>query len=132
MGEALRTQKAILKYTKGKQAEEEETFFYLGLKYEHVRDLLNKSGGDLLEAILKEAKEIVREEKRFLPGLSPPGGCLPKDGEMEGGRKRLGKRIQAIPVDHFSPSSRRPLSGAGGSQYASPNLSEGHEDLSRQ
>jgi tetratricopeptide (TPR) repeat protein len=29
--EALRTQKAVLKHTKGKQAEEEETFFSLGL-----------------------------------------------------------------------------------------------------
>lgn len=58
--EALRTQKAVLKYTKGKQAEEEETFFYLGLKYEHVKDLLDKIGGDSSEVLLKEAKEIAR------------------------------------------------------------------------
>ena len=67
--EALWTQKAILKYTKGKQVEEEETLFYLGLKYEHARELLNKSGGNHLETILKEAKEVVREEKKFLPGF---------------------------------------------------------------
>ncbi len=40
--EAIRIQKSILKFTKGKQAEEEETLFYLGLKYEHARELLNR------------------------------------------------------------------------------------------
>ncbi len=81
--DALRTQKAILKCTKGKQAEEEETFFYLGLKYEHAGELLNNSGGDRLEAILKEAKEVVREEKRFLPGLVLLGDIYLKMGKWK-------------------------------------------------
>ena len=81
--DALRTQKAILKCTKGKQAEEEETFCYLGLKYEHARELLNTSGGDRLEAILKEAKEVVREEKKFLPGLVLLGDIYLKLGKWK-------------------------------------------------
>jgi len=67
--EAIRIQKSILKLTKGKQAEEDETLFFLGLKYEHARDLLNRGGKDDLESALKEAKEIVREQKTFQPGF---------------------------------------------------------------
>ena len=67
--EAIRLQKLILKLTKGKQAEEEETLFYLGLKYEHGRDLLIRGNEGDLGAALKEAKEIVREEKNFQPGF---------------------------------------------------------------
>jgi lipopolysaccharide biosynthesis regulator YciM len=81
--EALRTQKAVLKYTKGKQAEEEETFFYLGLKYEHARDLLNRNGEDPLETLLKEAKEIVREEKKFLPGYFLLGDVYQRMGKWK-------------------------------------------------
>jgi lipopolysaccharide biosynthesis regulator YciM len=67
--EAIRIQKSILKFTKGKQAEEEETLFYLGLKYEHARDLLTRGGEKNLENALKEVKEIVREQKTFQPGF---------------------------------------------------------------
>ncbi|OGP87515.1 MAG: hypothetical protein A2156_10915 [Deltaproteobacteria bacterium RBG_16_48_10] len=97
--EALRTQKAILKYTKGKQTEEEETFYYLGLKYEHARELLNKSGGDHLEAILKEAKEIVREEKKFLPGFLLLGDICLRMGKWKAAGNIWGKgfrRFQSV------------------------------------
>jgi lipopolysaccharide biosynthesis regulator YciM len=67
--EAIRIQRSILKLTKGKQAEEEEDLFYLGLKYERARDLLGRGGEKNLENALKEAKEIVREKKTFLPGF---------------------------------------------------------------
>ena len=67
--EAIKIQKSILKFTKGKQTEEEETLFYLGLKYEHAKDLLNRGGEDHLESALKEAKEIIRERKDFEPGF---------------------------------------------------------------
>ena len=67
--EAIKIQKAILKFAKGKQMEEEEAFFYLGLKYEHARDLLNQGGEDHLESALKETKEIIRERKDFEPGF---------------------------------------------------------------
>ena len=67
--EAIRIQRSILKFTKGKQAEEEETLFYLGLKYERARDLLSRGGEQNLENALKEAKEIVRERKTFQPGF---------------------------------------------------------------
>jgi len=67
--EAIRIQKLVLKFTKGKQAEEEETLFYLGLKYERARDLLNRGGEQNLENALKEAKEIIRERKTFRPGF---------------------------------------------------------------
>jgi lipopolysaccharide biosynthesis regulator YciM len=67
--EAIRTQRSILKFTKGKQAEEEETLFYLGLKYERARDLLNHGGEQNLENALKEAKEIIRERKTFQPAF---------------------------------------------------------------
>jgi tetratricopeptide (TPR) repeat protein len=67
--EAIRIQSSILKFIKGKQAEEEETFFYLGLKYERARDLLSSGGERNLENALKEAKEIIRERKTFQPGF---------------------------------------------------------------
>ena len=90
--EALRTQKSVLKYTKGKQAEQEETFFYLGLKYEHARELLLNSGsGDRLEAVLKEAKEIVREEKYFLPGFVLLGDVYLKMGKWKAAGNVWGK-----------------------------------------
>ncbi len=67
--EAIRIQRSILKFIKGKQAEEGETLFYLGLKYERARDLLTRGGERNLEHALKEAKEIIREEKTFQPGF---------------------------------------------------------------
>jgi lipopolysaccharide biosynthesis regulator YciM len=67
--EAIRIQRSVLKFTKGKQAEEEETLFYLGLKYERARDLLSHGGEQNLENALKEAKEIIRERKTFQPGF---------------------------------------------------------------
>jgi lipopolysaccharide biosynthesis regulator YciM len=67
--EASRVQKLVLKQTKGKQMEREETLFYLGLKYEHARDLLSRGRDADLERALKEAKEIVREKKDFVPGF---------------------------------------------------------------
>jgi len=67
--EAIRIQRSILKFTKGKQAEEEENLFYLGLKYERARDLLSRGGEKNLENALKEVKEIVRERKTFQPGF---------------------------------------------------------------
>jgi lipopolysaccharide biosynthesis regulator YciM len=67
--EAIRIQRSILKFTKGKQAEEEETLFHLGLKYERARDLLSRGGEQNLENALKEAKEIIREQKTFQPGF---------------------------------------------------------------
>ena len=67
--EATRIQRSILKSIKGKQAEEEENLFLLGLKYERARDLLSRGGEKNLENALKEAKEIIRERKTFQPGF---------------------------------------------------------------
>jgi lipopolysaccharide biosynthesis regulator YciM len=67
--EAIQVQRSILKSIKGKQAEEEETLFYLGLKYERARDLLSRGGERNLDNALKEAKEIIRERKTFQPGF---------------------------------------------------------------
>jgi len=67
--EAIRIQRSILRFTKGKQAEEEENLFYLGLKYERARDLLSRGGEKNLENALREVKEIVRERKTFQPGF---------------------------------------------------------------
>jgi len=67
--EAIQIQRSILKFIKGKQAEEEETLFYLGLKYERARDLLSRGGERNLDNALKEAKEIIRERKTFQPGF---------------------------------------------------------------
>ena len=97
--EALRTQKAVLKNTKGRQAEEEETFFFLGLKYEHARDQLAGNAGASLEAILKEAKEIVREEKKFLPGYLLLGDVYRRMGKWKFAGNIWGKgfrRFQSV------------------------------------
>lgn len=89
--EAIRVQKSILKFTKGKQAEEEETLFYLGLKYEHARDLLNQDGEENLEGALKEAKEILRERKTFQPGFVLLGDIYLRMGRWASAGKVWGK-----------------------------------------
>ncbi len=97
--EALQTQKAVLKHTKGRQAEEEETLFYLGLKYEHVKDLLDRDGGNPSEAVLKEAKEIVRQEKNFLPGYLLLGELYQRMGKWKVAGNIWGKgfkRFQSV------------------------------------
>jgi tetratricopeptide (TPR) repeat protein len=89
--EAIKTQKSILKLTKGKKAEDEETCFYLGLKYEHARTLLNRGGEDHLESALKETKEIVRERKNFEPGLLLLGDIYLRMGRWASAGKVWGK-----------------------------------------
>jgi lipopolysaccharide biosynthesis regulator YciM len=89
--EAIRTQKSILKLTKEKQAEEAETLFYLGLKYERAKDLVTRGGEANLEAALKEAKEIVREEKTFLPGFVLLGDIYNRTGRWASAGKVWGK-----------------------------------------
>jgi lipopolysaccharide biosynthesis regulator YciM len=89
--EAIRAQKSILKFIKGKQAEEEETLFYLGLKYERARDLLNQGGEENLESALKEAKEILRERKTFQPGFVLLGDIYLRMGRWASAGKVWGK-----------------------------------------
>jgi lipopolysaccharide biosynthesis regulator YciM len=89
--EAIRAQKSILKFIKGKQAEEEETLFYLGLKYERARDLLNQGGEESLESALKEAKEILRERKTFQPGFVLLGDIYLRMGRWASAGKVWGK-----------------------------------------
>jgi len=89
--EAIRTQKSILKLTKGKKAEEEETCFYLGLKYEHARDLLARRGEEDLGDALKEVKEILREQKDFQPGFVLLGDIYLRMGRWASAGKVWGK-----------------------------------------
>jgi tetratricopeptide (TPR) repeat protein len=89
--EAVKIQKAILKVTKEKKAEEEETCFYLGLKYEHARDLLDRGGENHRESALKEAKEIVRERKNFEPGFVLVGDIYLRMGRWASAGKVWGK-----------------------------------------
>jgi lipopolysaccharide biosynthesis regulator YciM len=89
--EAIRIQRSILKFTKGKQAEEEETLFYLGLKYERARDLLSRGGEQNLENALKEVKEIVRERKTFQPGFVLLGDIYLRMGRWASAGKVWGK-----------------------------------------
>jgi lipopolysaccharide biosynthesis regulator YciM/uncharacterized integral membrane protein len=89
--EAIRIQRSILKFTKGKQAEEEENLFYLGLKYERARDLLSREGEQNLENALKEVKEIVRERKTFQPGFVLLGDIYLRMGRWASAGKVWGK-----------------------------------------
>jgi tetratricopeptide (TPR) repeat protein len=89
--EAIRLQKIILKQTKGKQAEEEEALFYMGLKYEHGRDLLSRGGEDNLVTALKEARDMVREEKNFQPGFVLLGDAYLRAGRWATAGKVWGK-----------------------------------------
>ncbi len=89
--EAIRIQRSILKFTKGKQAEEEENLFYLGLKYERARDLLSRGGEQNLENALKEVKEIVRERKTFHPGFVLLGDIYLRMGRWASAGKVWGK-----------------------------------------
>ncbi len=89
--EATRVQRSILKFTKGKQAEEEENLFYLGLKYERARDLLSQGGEQDLENALKEVKETVRERKTFQPGFVLLGDIYLRMGRWASAGKVWGK-----------------------------------------
>ena len=89
--EAIRVQKSILKLVQGKQAKEEETLFYLGLKYEHGRERLNQGGEENLGIALKEAKEIIREQKDFQPGFVLLGDVLLRMGRWAAAGKVWGK-----------------------------------------
>jgi lipopolysaccharide biosynthesis regulator YciM len=91
--EAIRIQKAILKLAKGKEAEEEENRFYLGLKYEYALDLLNQ-GEEGLEDALKVSKEIVREEKAFEPGFVLLGDIYLRMGKWASAGKVWGKSFR--------------------------------------
>jgi len=88
--EAIRVQKSILKLAKGKQAEE-EALCYLGLKYEHARELLNRGDEENLGSALKEAKEIIRESKTFEPGLLLLGDIYLRMGRWASAGKVWGK-----------------------------------------
>jgi tetratricopeptide (TPR) repeat protein len=89
--EAIGIQKSILKLTKGKQTEGEESLFYLGLKYEHARDILARQSKDDLENALKETKEIVRERKDFEPGFVLLGDIYLRMGRWTSAGKVWGK-----------------------------------------
>ncbi len=115
--EAIRIQRSILKFTKGKQAEEEENLFYLGLKYERARDLLSRGGEQNLENALKEVKEIVRERKTFQPGFVLLGDIYLRMGRWASAGKVWGKsftrfksvifilRLEELYLDREDPST---------------------------
>ncbi len=129
--EAIRVQKSILKLAKGKQTEEEENLFYLGLKYEYARDLLSQGEEDLEDA-LKAAKEIVREEKTFEPGFVLLGDIYLRIGKWASAGKVWGKELQAVQIDHLHPPIGRALSQQGGPGHPAPHLSKDHERQSGQ
>jgi lipopolysaccharide biosynthesis regulator YciM len=89
--EAIRIQKSILKLAKGRQTEEEETLFLSGLKYEYARDRLKRGGQDQMEGILKQAKEIIREQKTFQPGFVLLGDVYLRMGKWASAGKVWGK-----------------------------------------
>lgn len=89
--EAIRTQKSILKLIKGKQIEEEETLFLLGLKYEYAKELLHRGGKENLDEALKEVKEIIKESKTFQPGFLLLGEIYLKMGKWASAGKVWGK-----------------------------------------
>ena len=130
--EAIRIQKSILKFTKGKQAEEEETLFYLGLKYEHARDLLDRGGEDHLESALKEAKEIVRERKTFQPGFVLLGDIYLRMGKWASAGKVWGKSFTRFKSIIFILRLEDLYLGRGGSEHPFPYLSKGTQTQSRQ
>jgi lipopolysaccharide biosynthesis regulator YciM len=99
--EAIRTQKSIAKLAKGKPTEEEENFFYLGLKYEHAVDLLSRGDKEDLEDALKIVKEIVREEKTFQPGFVLLGDIYLRMGKWASAGKVWGKSFRRFRSIHF-------------------------------
>ncbi|HYA91338.1 MAG TPA: tetratricopeptide repeat protein [Thermodesulfobacteriota bacterium] len=115
--EAIRIQRSILKFTRGKQAEEEETLFYLGLKYERAKDLLSRGGEQNLENALKEVKEIVGERKTFQPGFVLLGDIYLRMGRWASAGKVWGKsftrfksivfilRLEELYLDREDPST---------------------------
>jgi len=89
--EAIDLQKSILKIVKGKQAEQEETLFLMGLRYELANDLLARGGEGTLEKALKEAKEIISEGKTFQPGRVLLGDIYLRLGKWATAGKVWGK-----------------------------------------
>jgi len=84
----------ILKASKGKSGEEGEARFYLGLKYEHAKDLMQQGGGSQLERALKEIKEIIREQKDFQPAFVLLGDAYLKMGKWASAGKVWGKSFK--------------------------------------
>jgi lipopolysaccharide biosynthesis regulator YciM len=89
--EAIRIQKQILKQAKGKQVEGEESLFYMGLKYEYGRDLLSRGDDSHLATALKEARDMIREEKNFQPGFVLLGDAYFLSGKWATAGKIWGK-----------------------------------------
>lgn len=89
--DAIRIQKSILKLIKGKQVEEEETLFLLGLKYEYAKELMRQGGRENLEEALKEVKEIIKERKTFQPGFILLGDIYLRMGKWVSAGKVWGK-----------------------------------------
>lgn len=92
--EAIRIQKTILKLTKDKKAEEEESLYSLGLKYEHARERFNQKGEKALEDALKAAKELIREDKDFQPGFVLLGDIYLRMGKWVPAGKVWGKSFR--------------------------------------
>jgi tetratricopeptide (TPR) repeat protein len=89
--EVIKVQKSILRCTKGKGDEEKESLTYLGLKYGYARDLLRRGGQEDVDDALKEAKEIVRDGKKFLPGFVLLGDLYLRMGKWASAGKVWGR-----------------------------------------
>lgn len=61
--EALDTEKRVQRYIKT----EEEKKILLGIRYEKAHDLFNTKGASQYDTIIKELKDILSEDKRFIP-----------------------------------------------------------------
>jgi tetratricopeptide (TPR) repeat protein len=81
--DALSLQKKIIKHIKT----EEEEINLLGIKFEKIRSLLEKEGSQVQEKVVKELKEILSENKRFVPAYILLASIYEKMGKLnEAGR----------------------------------------------
>jgi len=86
-GQALELEKKLRKYIKN----EEETRRYLGIRYEKLKESFEQQGGRGLEATGKELRDILNEDKRFIPAYLLLADVYRKTGKLNDAGRVYGR-----------------------------------------
>ncbi len=85
--QALELEKKLRKYIKT----EDETRRYLGIRYERLKESLETKEGKALDAIGKELREILDEDKRFIPAYLLLADLYKKTGKLNDAGRVYGR-----------------------------------------
>ncbi|MCX7858010.1 MAG: tetratricopeptide repeat protein [Deltaproteobacteria bacterium] len=85
--EALGLQKKIVKHIKSP----EEQRNLLGIKFEKLKEFYEKNGAQTQETVIKELKDILSEDKRFIPAYILLGKIYEKMGKLNDAGRVYGR-----------------------------------------